>query len=46
MLKITDIHKKFGDNVILKGIDLEVNKGTWLPKLVRAVIAIKPIMRA
>ncbi len=27
MLKITDIHKSFGSNVILKGIDLEVNKG-------------------
>lgn len=27
MLKITNVHKKFGDNEILKGVDLTVNKG-------------------
>ena len=27
MLKITNIHKSFGNNQILKGVDLEVNKG-------------------
>lgn len=27
MIKITGIHKRFGDNEVLKGIDLEVEKG-------------------
>ncbi len=27
MLKITDIHKKFGDLEVLKGVDIEVQKG-------------------
>lgn len=27
MLEIRDIHKSFGDNEILKGVDLEINKG-------------------
>ncbi|MCQ2576095.1 MAG: amino acid ABC transporter ATP-binding protein [Treponema sp.] len=27
MLKITNVHKKFGENEILKGVDLTVNKG-------------------
>lgn len=27
MLKITNIHKSFGTNPVLKGVDLEVNKG-------------------
>jgi ABC-type Fe3+/spermidine/putrescine transport system ATPase subunit len=27
ILKITGLHKSFGDNEVLKGIDLSVNKG-------------------
>ncbi len=27
MLEITNIHKTFGDNEVLKGVDIEVNKG-------------------
>ncbi len=27
MLKITNVHKAFGNNKILKGVDLEVKKG-------------------
>lgn len=27
MLKVTDVHKAFGKNEILKGVDLTVNKG-------------------
>lgn len=27
MLKVTDVHKTFGDNVVLNGVDFEVNKG-------------------
>lgn len=27
MIKIKNIHKKFGDNIILRGIDLNIAKG-------------------
>ena len=27
MIKVTDIHKAFGGNQVLKGIDLTINKG-------------------
>ncbi|VEI48163.1 polar amino acid ABC transporter ATPase [Actinobacillus equuli] len=27
MIKISNIHKTFGDNTILRGIDLEIKKG-------------------
>ena len=30
MLEVTDIHKKFGDNEVLKGIDFSLEKGEVL----------------
>jgi ABC-type polar amino acid transport system, ATPase component len=27
LIKINNLHKSFGDNEILKGVDIEINKG-------------------
>ena len=46
MLEVKNIHKRFGDNEVLKGVDFKVEKGSVIAVLATVVLEKQPCCAA